>query len=440
MNFNLPKNRPKSSNTQAPPLPVLHSPLYNNSNFVSTSFNEVPSFEKSDGNLMSTAFNLPTYSPGSFNNLIHLNSNVPQIPLSKNHFSQSLTNVEGLIPGFGSLNLHPKGFNYSIETSFENPPFAKTSFVDEAFGDVGQASFSKEKNQESSTLFPDKNFTSTPFNDRNYETVSGSLLENAEVLSGNLPFNGKPSSIGLFPNPGSSLFYNSGSNLMSTSFNDPEEEEEKLENLKSNPNPIPTFPSQVFQTIEQKKRLSPFDIPPPPKMSANLENYIQSLPKKNFPLSRSTPGLTEMEESVLRLQNSRSIAKSTQIVQKQSSVSNILQNQHRSNKFQATRNYRLNYDLNYVPFSESCDNLSPPKNVFPGKSFTGAKERQFRIGQGVGNKEGKKSSNVPPLPVINPVNYKNSAEVATSSEKPKVKFSDTVTHILVPGSVSIRNL
>ncbi|XP_033222813.1 WD repeat-containing and planar cell polarity effector protein fritz [Belonocnema kinseyi] len=408
--FTLPKN-PEKSSSQAPPLPVLPPPLYSNSNFVSTSFKEVPSLEKSEGNLMSTAFNLPTYSPGSFNNLIHLNSNVPQTPLSKTHFSQSLTNVEGLIPGFGSLNLHPKGFNYSLE-AFGNPPFAKSSFQEETFENpAGKGAFGKDNSQESST-----SFSVPPF-------------ENPDILSPNLPFAGKQNPIGLFSKPGSSLFYNSGSNLMSTSFNDPEEEEESPEsNRKINP-------SQVFQTIEQKKRLSPFDIPPPPQMSSNLANYIQSLPKKNFPLTRSTPGLTEMEETVLRIQNSRPIAKSTQIVQKQSSVSNILQNQHRS-KFQSTRNYRLNYDLNYVPFSGSCDNISSPKNIYPGKSYATVKERQFRIGQGIA-KEGKKSSNVPPLPVINPVNYKNSPEVATtSSEKPKVKFSDTVTHILVPGSNS----
>ena len=393
---------------------------------------------------MSTAFNLPPYISGSFSNLIHKNPNVPQIPsLSKatsrpinSNFSQSLSNVESLIPGFGNLNLHPKGFNHSLEASF-----GKNNFGDETFGN--------EKTQESP--FPDKSYISAHFNDPKYEPVPGtSSLESTEIdLPSNLPFNGKSNPVGLFTNLGSSLFYNSGSNLMSTSFNDPEEEESE-EGNDTNPDLLPNskLPSSGFsvqvplQTNDQKKKPSNFDIPPPPSMSSSLASYIQNLPKSNFPLLRNTPGLTELEESVLKIQNSRSVCKPVQVVQKQSSVSNILQNQHRSNKFHSTRNYRLNYDLDYVPFSGSCDNLSTPRTgVYHSKTEISAstmESRQFRnLGQDVGNKEAKKSSNVPPLPVINPTNYKNpSLEVAsTSNEKPKVKFSDTVTHILVPGSV-----
>lgn len=415
LNLNLPKNRPKASNSQAPPLPVLHSSLYGTSNF-NPSFND-PIYEKPDINLRTTAFNLPTYTPGSFNNLIHPNSNLPlKTPRQMNpNFSQSLNNIESLIPGFGNLSLHSKGFN-SIET------FGKT-FEDGAYGKFPEVCPEFVK-----TFANDENFEFTKYleNKEKTDTKGFEKKSSLDIPEVNSPFNGKR----LF-NPVSSLLYNSN-NLSFDSEekdndddDDEEDEEEKDDKKSNNPKSNSDYSSPVFQTIEQKKsqRLSPFDIPPPPSMSTSLAKYIQNLPKKNFPLSRSA---TEIDDSLLRIPNTR---KTSQISQKPGL--SFLQHP-RNSKFQATRNYRLNYD---VPCTASCDNLTTARNIYQGKSFIDGKEpRLFRMGQG--NKDVKKFSNVPPLPVINP-SFKHFSLDAASNEKPKVKFSDTVTHILVPGSGQI---
>ncbi|XP_051174546.1 WD repeat-containing and planar cell polarity effector protein fritz [Leptopilina boulardi] len=460
--LNLNRNRSKLINSQAPPLPVLHSSLYPNTTNFTIPFND-SKFEKNDGNLRST-FNLSTYLPGSFNNLIHLNSQLNKnsspssssLSLSRqinSNFSQSLSNIESLIPNYSNSNL--KSFNNSIDhfgkTSFNGKISDELTNYGKSYGEVSEnfEQFGKFCTKEKS--FMEKNFSNTQ------------LLETPNEM--NLSFNGK--SRGLF-NPVSSLFYNSNNVPFNDSDDDdddddeeeekeeeekkiPEKEEEEEEEQKIN---LISKNSPVFQTIEQKKsqRLSAFDIPPPPSMSTSLAKYIKNLPKKNIPLSRSTSGLIEMEDSLLRLQNSRSISKLGQ----NSSLNFLLnhnhnhhnhhhhyqhqqQQQQRNSKFQSTKNYKLNYDLNHVPCTASCDNLSTTmRNIYQGRSGNDLKESKlFRIGQE--KKEVKKFSNIPPLPVINS-NFKHySMEIAntSSNEKPKVKFSDTVTHILVPGSGQI---
>lgn len=259
-------------------------------------------------------------------------------------------------------------------------------------------------------------------------------------------------------------FFNSGSNLMSTSFNDPEEE--TLKSLERN---INVDIAAVFENATPIAGLASNDssldsLPPPPTMTSSLANYLNNLPKKNAALSRSAIGLGDLNDAAMKFPMPRPSAHG-QMLQRQSSVSSILQSQHRNNNFQPIRNYRLNYDLDYVPFCGSSENLDyesgiPYGDAAPINSISHFQShfnctskpldsKNSRLGHSQGttsanvNKEPTMSFSVPPLPALNASNskithqYQGSVDSLASNEKPKVKFSNTVTHILVPGTVRL---
>jgi len=249
---------------------------------------------------------------------------------------------------------------------------------------------------------------------------------------------------------------------MSTSFNYPESDVKGSDNAFSD-----AFSNENDQSIkpqrsimQEKKTDGVVPVTPPVSaLSSSLTNYLHNLPRKNYPLSRSTPGLTELDESVQKF--GRIVHASPHVLQKQNSTCNVTQKTSTS-----SRTYRYNYDLDYIPVfhdgtrdDTDLHNLRTTGGKFglsqnPHLTYDVqhrlfenrhlSKSTQNNVNANVG-KEIKVFSNVPPLPVINATaansklcsacpSFTESAPV-NSNEKPKVKFSDTVTHILVPGTV-----
>lgn len=253
-------------------------------------------------------------------------------------------------------------------------------------------------------------------------------------------------------------------NLMSTSFNYPEGNAASESSgimfsnkFSSNDQGIKF---QQFETVEEKE--TDVDIPPPPSLTSSLAHYLHGLPRKNYPLSKSAPGLSDItDESIHKFPLSKATYVPSRTLQKPNSTSsNISQNQKIPSP--SFKTYRYNYDLDYVPFHGARDDTdlqyysqTAGKQSFPSQNFHpsyGAQHRLFenryssRSFQNVNvNKETRIFSNIPPLPVINTstansictTNPPFTDAPVSSNEKPKVKFSDTVTHILVPGTVSI---
>jgi len=249
------------------------------------------------------------------------------------------------------------------------------------------------------------------------------------------------------------LLDNTSNNLMSTSFNYPESNTKDSDIAFSD-----AFNNENDQSIKlqrcvvQEKETDVVVPPPVSALSSSLTNYLHNLPRKNYPLSRSTPGLTELDESVQKFSR---IHTSPHVLQKQNSACNITQKTSTS-----FRTYRYNYDLDYIPvfhdgirddtdlrtiggkfgLSQNSHLTYDAHRLFENRHLS--KSIQNNVNTNI-SKETKVFSNVPPLPVINAANSKlcsacppftESASV-NSNEKPKVKFSDTVTHILVPGTV-----
>lgn len=371
-------NNLKNSNSQPPPLPILHPPLYSSSNLMTTSFSNT--FDKTENNLMSTSFT--STQPHTSFPFDSAPFNKPNNVYKKYNLSQSMNSVtDNFVPSLSSLNL-TKNSHLDFARSSESPYQGKPIFP---------------------TTFSATNIPSVSSNNGNSNSAHEQKFP--------LPF-GESNAMKLGYGNSVSPYCK---NFMSTSFNDLDDD-------------------GMQSSAKSRQEIPDIDIVPPPEISSTLANYIQNLPKKNFPLSRSTPGLSEIDEGLPKQQRFR-----PQMLQNQNSVSTILQN-HRKSGLYSTRTYRLNYDLDYVPFHGSCDNLDvpsmkvgPPKSVAPFKyTKLGLLHNSANVGF---NREVR--SNVPPLPVINAPTVKPLvADVpSTSNEKPKVKFSDTVTHILVPGSV-----
>ena len=493
----------KNPNSQAPPLPILYSPIHNNGGFMSTSFNEV--IDKNESNLMSTSFNVPNCSIPSTS----YNSSVPNfIPnpflspaqhtkstafnsLTNTNSAQSMRSYENLVSPFRNLSmsnqLTPSVAQSSLNSmSLENitssyhisnfmpSPLTNTSFepksvevpssltlssLDNTNSNVMSTSFSNHLSNTDSTS---QNDTYVSGNFDNNDKVAGLTVlktgkSNTHALLSNTTLNSTQSDSGIITvkpvpticnDPPPLSLFNSGTNLMSTSFNDPEDL-----NDDTNSNSCDSSTS----TSKQKHSIN--IPPPPPSITDSLANYIHNLPKKNYVLSRSTPGLADIENlQTLKLQHVKPLSTNPNLLQQQNSVSNILQTHHRNNNFQSTRKYRLDYDLDFIPFHNSCDNLNTlhsnvshmKSNSYntPVKSYD-SKIFKLSFSQSSTNvstnREHRLSSNVPPLPVINAPNTNEksispsitSSDIGTTiTEKPKVKFSDTVTHILVPNTVS----
>ena len=507
------KHFSRSSSSQIPPLPVLHPSTMQNSGLMSTSFNDV-SLKKSD-NLMSTAFNVP--NNGIADSTVNTPLSIPKV-YATNFAKRSPYKISG-IPSLGTNSQSYNNLSDDLLSSSLgnlrllglNPrerSFAKST------GNVSQNQRGDNSINDLMTgMMSDDCLISTRFNapceltaPDISTTSSSSLLANIEntIMStsfSNLPLssicesgatsvfrNGNTSgqnqsdiphiafcnsvptdkittSYNTTINKENSLsFFNSGNNLMSTSFNDPGDD--NLESVESTVNAdIPPAFDTANSSSESTGKVSPLEfLPPPPMMTSSLANYLNNLPKKNIPRSS---GLTDINDPSLKFPMPRPNSH-LQILQRQSSVSNISQSQHRSNNFQPIRNYRLNYDLDYVPFYGSSENLDYQAGPNYGDSGTLSSSSHFQshynsqhklveskhsrlsISQSNssikehGTKESKMSMNVPPLPVLNTSNSKTthqcqgSVDSLTSNEKPKVKFSNTVTHILVPGTVSVQ--
>ncbi|KAF7413526.1 hypothetical protein HZH68_002015 [Vespula germanica] len=211
------------------------------------------------------------------------------------------------------------------------------------------------------------------------------------------------------------------------------------------------------------KKQSSNDVPPPPSITSSFTNYLQNLQRKNFSLSQSTLGLTSIDESSQKISSAKVMNIAPCILQRQNSASNILQDPclHSNSK-----TCRINSDLAYIPYHGSCDSINVTMQHTNSNKIgsTNASSyshsaynlqsrllegRHIKVGSQIAinsntGKEIKTSSNIPPLPIVNTSNSSNSKTYSmcpafmdtpmSTNEKPKVKFSDTVTHILVPGT------
>ncbi|KYN42596.1 WD repeat-containing protein C2orf86 like protein [Trachymyrmex septentrionalis] len=252
------------------------------------------------------------------------------------------------------------------------------------------------------------------------------------------------------------LSNNTCNNLMSTSFNN----FEGYTTLESNDI---TFPNTVNNVNDQTIKLQHPVMEeketnvtvPSPSLISSFSNCLHDLPRKNYLLSKSTQGLPNTKELEKFTSNKTHVPLC--ILQKQNSTtSNVPENQKTSLSF---KTYRYNYDLDYIPFQGSRDDtdlqLSQTVRKFSSRNFHPSYSIQHGLFENrhssrssqIVNRETKTFSNVPPLPVIN-TSIANSKICSTcpsfadissslSNEKPKVKFSDTVTHILVPGTTQV---
>ncbi|XP_043496759.1 WD repeat-containing and planar cell polarity effector protein fritz isoform X1 [Polistes fuscatus] len=223
---------------------------------------------------------------------------------------------------------------------------------------------------------------------------------------------------------------------------------------------IKVFRAEDYMDHHQKinKKQSSSEIPLPPSITSSFTNYLQNLQRKNYSLSQSTLGLMSIDESNQKISSAKVMNITPCILQRQNSASNILQDQcvHSNSK-----TCRINSDLTYIPYHGSCDSLNVTKQHNNRISTTNAlsyshsaynlqsrllENRHIKIGSQISSnigKEIKTSSNIPPLPIVNTSNSNSKTysmcptfldTPMSTNEKPKVKFSDTVTHILVPGT------
>ncbi|XP_046472035.1 WD repeat-containing and planar cell polarity effector protein fritz isoform X1 [Neodiprion pinetum] len=383
---------------------TISSPTFNN---VSSNA-KISTILQDTKNLTTTLFNNPTYDTELFDNTSNKSSSFSNIesPHISTPFSNLISN--SMSKSYGDLY---NGFNSTSKYSMNIPPIL--------YGMKPPGVNASPSNTLVSMLFNDSistdKLSTTPFFDPNGSLMSTSFSNFDKELTSD------------FGNTGKDTF-------APTSIN-------PVDNPIHNHSPIKSI-----------KKHCPMPVPPPPSIK-NSYNYVHSLPNKSYQLSHSTLGLANIDEPVQRFQ-SRLLNSTAKVLHRQNSVSTILQNHHkRNNKFQSTKTYRVNYDLDFVPFYGSCDNLDShaPINHLRSNSQLQTKLRESRhlkhsFLQNCANlnisKEQKFSSNISPQPIINSSFSKPKSntqippavETLTSSEKPKVKFSDTVTHILVPGS------
>ncbi|KAK0095293.1 hypothetical protein PV326_008759 [Microctonus aethiopoides] len=260
---------------------------------------------------------------------------------------------------------------------------------------------------------------------------------------------------------------NNDDHLMSTSFND-EGSSESLEIHKTHQkfSSFNQFKNDFEETMESNAYCdTSIEVPPPPPaMTSSLANYLNSLPKKKSSLTANPlVSNNRIDKSLSTFPGTYSIKhNSSQVLQTQSSVSKILQNQCKNN-CSIMRTCKFNYDLDCIQYSCSCEHdieraHDGKQSVYPDalKHFQNSYNQSCKppvesvliksgIFQSSKNSSGITdsilTSNVPPLPVINNgMNSKQSSKYQQGStdlltnfnEKPKVKFSNTVTHILVP--------
>ncbi|RLU18526.1 hypothetical protein DMN91_008883 [Ooceraea biroi] len=452
----------------------FNKPLYNASSFASTNalnIDGAPAFNNASDDLMTTSFG--SVSLGE-------SAGVTVDDRPNDDFDAGISYDKSL------LNEIPYSFNgpsvNAITTRTQDDCFISTAFNKPVYESEDIRSSYLARSLDA----VDNNIMSTSFSTQSRVSASHGGSFNALIASGKfeettsslLARNAKSSKISdklltkiltdadaLAPTEQSaSLLDGTYNNLMSTSFNYPEGDAAAEGSGVAFPNAFSSGNDQAVKaqrsTMEEKADVG---VPPSvPALSTSLANYLHSLPKKNYPLSRSTPGLTELDESIQKF--GRIVHASPRVLQKQNSASNIVQCQKPCTSF---RTYRYNYDLDYVPVfhdgtrddadlhrSRTSGGKFGPPSQNPHLAY-GAHRRLFEsrylsrsINQSNANvnvgKETKVFSNVPPLPVIGTSAASSKlcsacppfaeSTPANSNEKPKVKFSDTVTHILVPGT------
>ncbi|XP_050595334.1 WD repeat-containing and planar cell polarity effector protein fritz isoform X3 [Bombus affinis] len=150
--------------------------------------------------------------------------------------------------------------------------------------------------------------------------------------------------------------HNNHSNLASTSFNFLDNQVKDSCNGSSNNFNNDDNPSivKLQQPFLGKKQVD-FNIPPPPSLTNSFTNYFQSLPKKNLPLSRSTSGLADIDESIKKFSSIRTRNVNSYLLQRQNSASNILQDQPKYTNIKSR--CRFNYDFGCISLHGSCDNI-----------------------------------------------------------------------------------
>lgn len=499
------KRHYRKVSSQIPPLPVIKNTL-------STSFNNIPSINKTDYTLIPslldtsngilTSFNHsshvsnPFLASTSFNKSYNIQSNftsgninssptfnnAPDDLMTTSFGSVSLTESEVMVDDQSGDNFDTRSYDksllneipYSFNGFVTNAMTTCTqddSFISTPFNKPVYESEDLESNYLASSLNSavDNNIMSTSFSTRitsapvSLSNSFNTTNNNSETTSSMLQ-SAKSSKItdklltrilnddASLPQAQLSLPGNICDNLMSTSFN-------YGDNAVPENNEI-TFPTrfngndqtiklQQFATMEEKE--TSIDIPPPPSLTSSLANYLHGLPRKNYPLSKSAPGLSNItDESIQKFPSSKATCVPSRILQKPNSASFHISPSQKSPSF---KTYRYNYDLDYVPFHGVCDDTNLQHSQTAGKKNFHPSYRLFenryssKSFQNLNvNKETRILSNIPPLPIINTSTanpticstYPSFTDAPVSSnEKPKVKFSDTVTHILVPGTVSI---
>ncbi|KYN02744.1 WD repeat-containing protein C2orf86 like protein [Cyphomyrmex costatus] len=254
---------------------------------------------------------------------------------------------------------------------------------------------------------------------------------------------------------------NTCNNLMSTSFNN-------LEGYTTLGSSNIAFPNTFNNVNDQAVKLqhpvteekeTNITVPPPSSLIGSFSNCLDGLPRKNYLLSRSTQGLHSNIKELEKFTSNATHMPLCILQKRNSTMSNVPENQKTSLSF---KTYRYNYDLDYIPFQGTCNdtdlqlsqtvsrfssqNFHPSYGIHHGLFENRHSSRSSQVNANV-NRETKMFSNIPPLPVIN-TSITNSKICSTcpsfadissslSNEKPKVKFSDTVTHILVPGSTQV---
>lgn len=508
--------RKATGSSQIPPLPVVHShhnvkntlaASYNNTPFANkTDYTLIPpsfdaansiltatpfnhSSQISNPFLASTSFNKPLYNTHSIFTPTSTGSGINSSPAFNNASddlmttsfgSVSITESEATVDDQPDDNLSGmynktllNEIPYSFSTSATNAITTcaqQDSFISTPFN---KSVYEPENIQSNYLTIPldavDTNIMSTSFSTRiastpvSHNNSFGALTANNKSEASSVLRSTKTSKISdkllskilndtdTLATDQSSLLDSTCNNLMSTSFTYPEDVAASESSNVASPSTLNSGNDQVAKYSVGEKETG-VDILPPPSLTSSLSNYLHSLPRKNYPLSRSTPGLTDFDESLHKFSSNKATHVPPYILQKQNSTSNIPQGQKVAPSFKI---YRCNYDLDYVPFHGTYDDadLQTVNRKFASQNFHPSYGAQYRLFESRypsrsnasvnANKEGKTFSNVPPLPVINTSSSKIYPTCSpfvnatvSSNEKPKVKFSDTVTHILVPGTVS----
>nr|XP_034181788.1 WD repeat-containing and planar cell polarity effector protein fritz isoform X2 [Osmia lignaria] len=469
-----------------------------NNTLTTTSFNHSQHFSLSNTFFTTTSFNKSLYKTHT--------QQTPTTTILSNSSSQCFNNISDdlMTTSFGSLSLHERktssnrltensidtkqlnnvlldemqypldnactdtitqnlvGENSFMSTPFNNPTYEPVT--PNVSSDLLRSSLDNIDNNIMSTSFGAdisnqyNNSFSNLINSKSDSTVSLSPLKSTKTSVTVNDFTSKTHTDSIATNKLTSNFQNNHSNLVSTSFNFQNNQVQDSCNSSaiSFSNEENHGIIKLQQPFMEKKQVD-FNIPPlPSSLTNSFTNYFQNLPRKNLPLSRSTSGLADIDESVQKFTSTRSRNVASHLLQKQNSTSNILQDQHKYSNVKPSR-YRLNYDFDYISFHGSCDNIdvhSSTNNIELGSSqFSSMYSVQNRFDKHSKlvsspnstnssiNKHFKVSSNVPPLPIIStstPIPcspFSTTTDTTpTTNEKPKVKFSDTVTHILVPGT------